>query len=162
MVDNVQWLMQEASARERIILWCHNIHISKAIQDLDIPGRPAFPGMLPVGKMLSDKLGTQMVSIGFTFGQNQSQGAVSAAADDQTVDILLARLGKPLFLIDLRFAPEDGPVRRWLDATQRLRAQGGFATLVPARAYDALVFTQTITRTRPTPGGRSRMEALGR
>ena len=72
----------------------------------------------------------------------------------------MAAAGPPLFVLDLRRAPAVGPVGAWMNAEQSMRAEGGHAKLRPARAFDAILFTETITATRPTAAARLRFEAI--
>jgi erythromycin esterase len=65
--------------------------------------------------------------------------------DPRTVDALLAQAGLPLYLLDLRNVPADGPV------AERFRAATGIMTgphpvdVDPLVAYDALVFIDRLT-----------------
>jgi hypothetical protein len=42
-----------------------------------------------------------------------------------------------------------------------MRAQDGIVRLVPADAYDALIFTESIARVRTSPRAAERFQALG-
>ncbi|MCP4657754.1 MAG: erythromycin esterase family protein [bacterium] len=160
MVDNIHWLLNQEGRTERLIVWAHNLHVGRDPFDLDIPNRPPTEGMKPMAHYLSRDLGAEMVAIAFSFHRGEYPGGPLPAAGDQTVDGVLARVGHPLFIIDLRSAPNAGPVDEWLHRKQQMRAQGGVVGLIPARAYDALLFTEKITRVVPSARARERFEAL--
>jgi len=161
MADNIRRLLEEIAPGERLIVWCHNVHASKSPVDLEIPDRPRALDVEQLARYVAVGLGYPTVSIGFAFNRGQGPDYSLPAADEGTVDGVLARVGRPLFLVDLRSAPAGGPVDAWLHRKQSMRAQGGAVGLVPAEAYDALIFSETITRAVPSPRAVKRFEALG-
>jgi hypothetical protein len=71
--------------------------------------------------------------------------------DAHGMEDLLATLSIPRFIMDLRELPSSGPLHEWFQLAQasRISASGGGAyTIVPLRAYDAILFVDTIT---PSP-----------
>lgn len=95
-----------------------------------------------------------MVSIGFSFERRDTPPDPLPQAGAETVDGVLARVGLPRFILDLRSAPKG-----W--AGQKLRMRGeGDADLVPADAFDALFFVDRITKTVPTKGAQWRFKSL--
>ena len=60
---------------------------------------------------------------------------------------LAGSAGIPLYLADLRQIREPGPLRDWM---QGVHVEGIFANrnVVPARAYDALIFQRILTPAR--------------
>lgn len=161
MADNIRRLLEEVAPGERLIVWCHNVHASKSPVDLEIPDRPRALDVEQLARHVAVGLGYPTVSIGFTFNRGQGPDYSLPAADEAMVDGVLARVGRPLFLVDLRSAPVGGPVDAWLHRKQSMRAQGGAVGLVPAEAYDALIFSETITRAVPSPRAVKRFESLG-
>jgi len=161
MADNIRRLLEEVAPGERLIVWCHNVHASKSPVDLEIPDRPRAHDVEQLARYVAVGLGFPTVSIGFTFNRGQGPDYSLPAADEETVDGVLARVGRPLFLVDLRSAPVGGRAWDWLHRKQSMRAQGGAVGLVPAEAYDALIFSETITRAVPSPRTVKRFEALG-
>jgi erythromycin esterase len=160
MADNIRRLLEEIAPGERLIVWCHNVHASKGPVDMDIPDRPPARDVPQLARYVAE-MGYPTVSIGFTFNQGQGPDYSFPAADEGTVDGVLARVGLPLFLLDLRTAPAGGPAHAWLHRKQSMQGQGGMVGLVPAEAYDALIFTETITRAVPSARASERFEELG-
>jgi erythromycin esterase len=160
MANNLAWLMRTVAPDERIIVWAHNFHVSRAPLDIEIPGRPAAEGMEPLGHLLARDFGDSMVSIGFSFERGLDPAQL-AAAPESWVDGLLADVGPDAFLLDLRSAPSDDPVRGWLSERQTMRGQGGRSTVVPRSSFDALVFVRELGRTTPTESARERFASLG-
>jgi erythromycin esterase len=147
---------------ERVIVWAHNIHVSRDYVEVDVPGTPKMASMHTLGQFLATDFGDKMVSVGFSFSHGAYPDSVIPPAPSSSVDGTLAAVGKPIFMIDFRKAPAAGPVRTWLETRNRLRALGGMTRLVPARAYDAMVFVDTLTPAVPTPAVRARLQNFDR
>jgi erythromycin esterase len=162
MAANILWLLDEAAKGKRIIVWAHNFHVGRDTFDIDIPNRPRTSGMVPMIKMVGEKLGKDLVSFGFSFHRGARPASTLPEAGAGTLDAALDRAGPPLFVLDLRAAPADGPVHDWLFGEQVMRGEGGTARLVPARSFDAVVFTRNVTQTTKMPGVIKRLQALRR
>jgi erythromycin esterase len=160
MAGNARWLLDERHQGEKMIIWAHNLHVARAEFDLDIPGRPATAGLSPMGSLLAAAYGEAMVAFGFAFARGETPRGPLPESPVDTLDGIMAAAGPPLFALDLRRAPRDGPVGAWLRAPQLMRAEGGHAKLRPARAFDAILFTESITATRPTAAARRRFETI--
>ena len=160
MAANILWLLDEAEKGERIIVWAHNFHVGRDTVDLDIPNRPPARGMVPMINTVGRELGRDLVSFGFSFHRGDHPGSPLPEAGEDTLDAALNRAGPPLFILDLRTAPGEGPVHDWLFRKQTMRGEGGTARLVPAKSFDAVVFTRTLTPTVRTPGAQRRFESL--
>jgi erythromycin esterase len=156
MTANALWLYREYLQGEKMMIWAHNLHVGRDSFDLDIPNRPATRGMVPMGYRLDKELGDEMITIGFSFARGSLRQEPLPMAPPHTVDGVLATTDLPRYFIDLRHPPQ-GPVHDWLHARQAMRAEGGMATLVPARAFDLIVFTGELTRTVPTAGAARRL-----
>jgi hypothetical protein len=63
-------------------------------------------------------------------------------------------------LLDLSATPQRGLVHDWMHGKQLHRTQGGYATLRPARAFDAIIFTDSISKTRFSSAARKRFETM--
>ena len=160
MAGNLAWLLRVVAPSEKIIVWAHNFHVSRAPLDIEIPGRPATKGMKPLGYLLAQDFGDSMVSIGFSFERGLEPAELQAAPEGW-VDELLANVGPDAFLLDLRSAPSTGPVHDWLSEEQAMRGQGGRSSVVPKKSFDALAFVRQIGRTTPTRSARERSSSLG-
>jgi len=157
MAENIRWILQHPGKGERLIVWAHNFHVARTPADLDIPGRPPAENMTSMIAYLSEELGDEMVSFGFSFNRGDYPNGPLPAAGNDTLDGVLARVGLPLFVVDLRKAP-----KQWIGRKMTMRGQDGHADLIPAEAFDALFFVEMVTKTVPTRGARKRFESLGR
>ena len=154
MADNIRWILKRAGEGERLVVWAHNFHVTRCAADLYMPQRPPVMGATSAIAYLSEELGDDLVSIGFSFERRDTPAGPLPQAGAETVDGVLARVGLPCFILDLRSAPKG-----W--AGQKLRMRGeGDVDLVPADAFDALFFVDRITKTVPTRGARRRFKSL--
>lgn len=144
MADNVLWALQREGPRGRIVLWAHNSHLMKSKLD-------AGPRL---GLYMDSMLGQDYVNVGFTYYQfegskpswlsEEEQKSMGLPAACGTIDGELARVGRPMFVVNLRAVPRAGAVHDWLSKPHVMRAERGYS-LVPLRAWDALLFVQYIT-----------------
>jgi len=148
MAENLRWLLAR-DPQARILVGAHNVHLQRS---------PSFDGTAPIGALLDNELGPDMVLIGTTRGSvavpNLDLAAPPArrytmpAEDSEptpahTLDALLDTPG-PLHLIDLRSL--DRQLLGGITAMQG--AYGLNVDLDPQRAFDAVIHTRTITAAR--------------
>lgn len=147
MADNVLWAVQREGAGGRVALWAHNSHLMKTMDPEQGPR---------LGLFLDSMLGRDYVNVGFAFYQGAPSGwasyqtGISEPAKDGTLDGELARVGLPLFVLDLRAAPAEGSVHEWLDRpwTMRSEMREWVLTLNPLHAWDALFYIEQISPAR--------------
>jgi erythromycin esterase-like protein len=165
MAENIAWILEHEAPQSKIVCWSHNGH---AFMPSPKPGE----GALAMGSYLERKFGDDHLVIGFSFNRGAFQavggprsgkmglsewtvGPAKAGSLDET----FAKAGIPIFLLDLRHAP-DGPVKDWLKQPHPMRMAGAIfdpsventnyyspTTLVPW--YDAMIFIDETTRARP-------------
>jgi erythromycin esterase len=110
MADNVKWIA-EHSHGAKLVLWAHNGHIT-------------YEGYsyAPMGKYLKEMFGSQIVNFGFRFNEGSFRAIGSdnrlheftiGPAPDDSLDHALSSTGLPLFALDVRKLPKDGPVAAW-------------------------------------------------
>jgi len=146
MAENVRWALEREGPRGRIVVWAHNSHIMKASDP-----RTGFGPRL--GLFLESMLGHDYINIGFTFYQGARSGwasyqsGVGEPAKPGTLDGELARVGLPIFIVDLRSAPKEGPVFEWLNQTRTMResAPEYDTRLNPIKAWDAIFYIHSIS-----------------
>jgi erythromycin esterase len=156
MAENVKWILEQEGPGAKIMLWAHNGHVSTA----------ELGSSESMGGALRDTYGSQMVVCGFAFGEGSFQAiqrgkgltqfSVGPAATG-SVDGVLAGIGRKLFAVDLRPAPNSGTVGEWLNEPQKMRSigavfgenwpDGGFTSTRP-RSFDVLFFVQQTTAAR--------------
>jgi len=161
MADNVLWLLGQAEPDARVMVWAHNGHIQ-----LDSTSLPAAN----MGRNLRERLGNDYVSVGFLLNEGSYRAAPDPKIPANTVDVPLipaapgdaaepfARVGTPIFAVDLRAAPL-GPVRAWLAAPHLVPSCGwivsdderkGFPQSL-ARLFDVAIYVGHTTSSRPLP-----------
>lgn len=165
MADNVSWIAR-MHPDERIALSAANGHIS----------RVSAEGLPSMGNGLAKVFGRQYLPISLVFGHGTFQarnvrlGQSSrplielqvGRAPEHYVEAALARVGMPLFAVDLRDRPRTGPVAEWFSMPHPMREFGG--TYIPPdyhwehilvdRHFDVLVYVDRTSRSHPTPTGR--------
>jgi erythromycin esterase len=158
MAENVKWIVDH-NPGAKIVLWAHNGHV-------------AFRGWSgSMGVALRRMFGGQMVVFGFAFNQGSFQAwepgktltnFTVRPAPSGSLDATLAATGIPLFALDLRQAPNTGPVATWLQTLHQTRsigalysdntAQGYYLNQEVIACYDALLFVETTTAAQKNPG----------
>jgi erythromycin esterase-like protein len=158
MAENIRWIADH-NPGAKIIVWAHNAHVSKSYSN----GRS-------MGGLLHSFFGPQIMNFGFAFDQGSFR-AVDVAnksgvhpftvtpAPEGTLDAALAATGIPIFALDLRTLPKDGPVAAWFAQPHQTRDIGAdFSDAsAPKRwtsdsgpsAFDAILFVNTTTSARP-------------
>jgi erythromycin esterase len=162
MAGNLIWLRQHQFAGRRAVVWAHNAHISRSEFEMpDLVSRPV-DGM---GNHLATRYEQDMISVALLFGggtypaDNGRDTQVFEPNGPGYLDGLLHRTGIGIFAVDLRPAPADGPAAGWLDRPVRLRAQDGDMVLTTRGAWDAVIFIDQITPTRPSRRAIGRLQA---
>ncbi len=161
MAQNVKWIADH-NPGAKIVLWAHNGHVKYT--------NP--PGFDPMGGYLHGIFGRDLVNFGFSF----NQGSFRAMEDGKTfreftveplaensLDRTLASTGIPLFALDLRQVPKDGPVARWFRQDRDTRSIGAVYSEKDAespmaissqrwpRAFDVVLFVEKTTAARANP-----------
>jgi len=156
MAANVKWILDH-SPKAKIVLWAHNGHVATT----------KFRGYEPMGAALREMYGDKMVVFGFAFNEGSFQAIEQGKAlRDFTVspspagslDATFAASGIPMFALDLRNRPREGPVSEWLNASHKSRNLGAvfsdesasnyFMDLRPLETYDAMLFVAKTTAAR--------------
>jgi erythromycin esterase len=158
MTANVKWILDQEPPGTKIMLWAHDGHVQT-----DTNG-----GFEPMGMHLRRMYCDAMVAIGFAFNQGSFRAIKKGEGLQEftvppamvgSLDNALVSTGLPLFALDLRRAPQTGPVADWLAREQRSRqiAQVFVVEAEPmihlpiriTRSFDALLFVE---KTTPTAG----------
>jgi erythromycin esterase-like protein len=144
MTSNVEWVLSREGARGVIVMWAHNLHVSRALIDGQLlNSRPT--AVASMGRYLQHDLGSAYVPIGTAFGLRADK--VIHPADPVSLDGTLRGLRPSqysTYQLDITGAPATGPVARWLAAPHAMRAEDGYVVASPGSAFDALVFFDTI------------------
>jgi erythromycin esterase len=124
-----------------------------------------------MGGYLHEKFGRQLVTFGFSFNQGSFRAiekgkslrdfTVGPAPED-SLDHALASAGIPLFALDLRQLPQQGPVAEWFAKPRAARSIGAvygggqpeewsIATLRWPETFDVILFVEKTTAARGNP-----------
>lgn len=169
--------LARAGESSRAVLWAHNAHVTKGpLRSMKIED----PGM---GGVLQESLGDRYYAVGFLFGAGQFSalardpergwGFRSYTLSDPPQGALEAPFvaaGLTTAFVDLRRAPAEGVVARWLDEGHGQRCFGGYnipgdvdaatrdvsqlQTTVPRQDFDGLVFLARTTPSRSRDAAR--------
>lgn len=138
MAANVEWILDQAPAGSKIVLWAHNAHVSKE------------EGWM--GKYLADRYGDDMYVLGFAFGEGRynavgDQFDVSSheaiAPVPGSLETLLEATGISRFILDLR--GENGHAT-WFKSPVLFRSIGAvrtrcsFSPTEVGEHYDGLIW----------------------
>ncbi len=112
--------------------------------------------MTRLGGYAESMLGADYLSIGFTYSQGtlpsewmSYQTEINKPSPPGSLDEALGMVGLPLFLLDLRHAPREGPVHEWLNQ-EREHRMGSLPPhqVYPAKAWDVLFHIDRISSAR--------------
>jgi erythromycin esterase len=166
MAGNIRALLKAEGPDAKALLWAHNGHVQRA----PIPALAGLVDVVTMGSLLHAEFGDEMVVVGFGFNQGgfQARGGGDSQLRDHVVgpapesffDAALAATGIPLFALDLKHVPADGPAAKWMVSKPPQRSIG--AVFDPARdgkhpnidvydprsCFDVLLFVETTTAAR--------------
>ena len=161
MAENVEWIADD-NPGAKIVLWAANGHVRYA----------PFPDFNPMGRYLRERFGRGIVSFGFSFNEGSFRAVETGRIPREftvkplpkgSLDRTLASVGIPLFALDLRDLPKDGPVARWYAKPHPMRNIGGvysekradspdpIASTSWPQAFDVIVFVDRTTATHGNP-----------
>ncbi|WP_422924930.1 erythromycin esterase family protein [Singulisphaera sp. PoT] len=154
MAENVAWILDREGPKGKMFLYAHNYHVQSSQQPKSNDSgeaSAAMEGGFPLGTNLRSMLGDELVVLGSQCGEYEGWPAEFrtrvAPPTRGSLKDLAGSAGIPLYLADLRQIREPGPLRNWMHG---VHVEGIFANrnVVPARAYDALIFQGILTPAR--------------
>ena len=150
MAENVRWIREREGPQGGVVVLAHNAHVQRA------KSVQVLPNQAVQGMFLESLIGSDYKSIGFVFNRGTMPGGPGnqiplAAADSTSIDGVLARVGPPMFLLDLQTVPA-GPAREWLDRPVKQRIQNMATEYNQRASWNALIFVDQITPTRVFEG----------
>jgi erythromycin esterase-like protein len=160
MAVNIKWILDH-SPGAKMVVWAHNGHV-----------QTSGLGYAPMGADLRQMFPNQMVVMGFSFNQgsfqarSQSTGELKnftvPPAPEGSLDATLASTGLPRLALDLRQAPQTGPVADWFHTAHQTRSIGAvypedspfafLASFKAPEAFDAILFVANTTFAHKNPG----------
>lgn len=164
MAQTTLWILDQEIPGEKAIIWAHNLHVAKS--SFLMPGL-AEGALEPMGVQLSEELGDAYIAIGGTFGTGSYPSDLPPGerlfetVSEDVMDGALAKVGVPIFLVDLRGVGQNSGAARWLQQDREWIAQDSRAVLVPSAAFDLVYFVRNISRSQPTPLALQQFQSLG-
>jgi erythromycin esterase-like protein len=158
MAENVEWIADQ-NPGAKIVLWAHNGHVAYA------------PEYGPMGEYLHQKFGNQLVTFGFSFNEGSFRAIEKGKslrdfkvgpAPEGSLDHELASAGIPVFALDLRQLPRQGPVAQWFAKPRDARSIGAVygggqpeswsvSILRWPEAFDVILFVENTTAAHGNP-----------
>ena len=143
MADNVRWVVEREAGRGLVVVWAHDLHVGRVpIAGPMFASRGGAAAVASMGQILARSLGSAYLPVGSAFRRRAADSA--RVVDSTTVDAALARVGESSFLLDLSHAPRTGPAARWLAEPHLKRAEDGYVVTTPSRAFDAIVYVDSL------------------
>ncbi len=159
MAENVSWLLEQAGADAKIVLWAHNGHVSTDAYHY---------GYKSMGSYLRERYREKMLVWGFCFYQG-SFNAIdidrhkllahrAALPPGNSYEHLFHQAGLPCMFLDLRTVKAGSSVTDWLSGPHSLRSVGaGYADSWPEHCFyssrlpnefDGIIYLQDTTPSR--------------
>ena len=150
MAANLEWVLEREGPAGRVMLFAHDAHVMNGT--LKGPLWQAFAeAPTQMGVHLKRRLARELFTIA-TSSANNAADISKATLDSTGIDAALARVGVPLFLLDLRGAAQNPGAAAWLAQTHTLRVNFDVhADVTAATAFDALLYIDTLTKTKAQP-----------
>jgi erythromycin esterase len=145
MAGNVRWALAREGPAGRLLVFAHNAHVKNVPTEGGIWNTFARAPK-SMGMHLRSALGDHLIVIGTSSASNRPP-LPPAVPDAGSLGTVLANVGPQQFLLDLRPARIDHAVTAWL--AERRTMEANFTTsltLSPGKAFDALLFIQTLTQ----------------
>lgn len=147
MANITMWIKEK---NKKMIIWAHNVHIAKSEFTMNMFPENPIQGM---GYILNQELKDKLISIGASFNQGhfQAENRTFDPADENTIDGSLAKFNMDNFILNLKGQVEDKKVQKWLNSENVMRGQEFEMTCIPKKSFDALFFTNTISKVNYNP-----------
>jgi erythromycin esterase len=150
MAENVKWVLEQEGVNGRVLVFAHDMHIMNA---------PTSGGSWSVlerapnsmGQYLRSMLGKDLAIIGIfdSAPSDSAAGENRSGSNRNFIEDAFGRIARAPFAIDLRQAVADRSTSAWLSQPHEFRVNNGdFLKVVPAEAFDVLVFVQHLTSSR--------------
>ena len=160
MAKNVQWIAEREGPVGRVMLWAHNghiLHLTSPLQDwfrLDA---------VLMGRLLRMKFGRDYVAFGLAFDRGEVRNlqrkiSTVGPTDPESLDGVLARVGLPIFALELPGRIDDVGAESWLKVKHATHMFGlnqnanGTEELPIRDCYEAMIFFAKTTAAHANPG----------
>lgn len=173
--QNLRWVLEREGPKGRVFVFAHNGHLSKRAALTKV----ARTVRSPMGELLRDSLGDDMVVIGSLFDQGTARElfglygpvnttySVAASAPD-SLNAVFAKARPAPFLVDLRQLSNFTAVDQWFSQPRNVRHVAGYDAYDIRASFDALLFVGNVSPQRlvrasapSTPGCAARQSPDG-
>jgi len=153
MADNLLWLATEIYPMEKIIVWGHNAHISKAESKMEqsfMPVAGRFMGEL----MQESMFGPYSYTIGLYAGSGTTHDNLGEPLEVQplppsSIESIMKAANQPYSFVDMRYAMK-GSGTSWMDEPRTALYFGVLPEVfVPREQYDGILYIDKVQP--PTP-----------
>ena len=139
--DNLDWIIRQEGDHGKVLVYASRFHVCTTLfKTSRFQQRPA-------GTYLRQRFGDQLVTIGNLIGggsHGDSDGrSILWRAAPESMDGIAREVGSPLYLLDLRKAPQ--PIMSWLLREHPLAPSESEVRLAIGHAFDVLFYIDTIT-----------------
>lgn len=153
--ENLRWVLEQEGREGRVFVFAHNSHVAK----WRLPPDDDAQLHSTMGELIHPYVGKQMVVIGTLYHQGQTRDWLGLFGFDNqlrpvlpskpsSLNAVMARVGRPSMLIDLRQLPNTGAVTEWFAEPRPVRninVRDEYNMIKPAAAFDALLFVDRIS-----------------
>lgn len=144
--DNLDWIIRREGAAGKICVFAHWAHLISTPILVSCPGGAQHEARV-AGTYLAPRLGKRLLLIGNVIGH----GEVACGDYRQNIERLApdsfvgaaGQVGSPLYLLDLRKAPES--VVRWMQQDDRSLRGAADTTWAARRGFDVLFYIDSVT-----------------
>lgn len=153
MANICKWIINKEG---KTIVWAHNVHIAKSEFTMSMFPNQKIKGM---GAILSDEFTDKMISVGGSFGKGEfeNEGRSFPIPDGYTIDGELSKLEINNLIVDLKHTPSQPKLNEWLNSENTLMGQEFEMSCIPIEAFDAIYYTNKISKVRYNPATTKRM-----
>jgi erythromycin esterase len=124
MSENALWALAQGGWRGRLFVYAAMGHVHRGPQKADVRFFPQKPPLW-MGQYLDSRLGNDLFVFGTAYRQ-ADEALKLGAIDPGSFVATLARIGTPLFALNLRSVPKVGAAADWLNKTQSVAGYDGF------------------------------------
>jgi erythromycin esterase len=168
MAENVKWILDFEGKDAKIMLWAHNTHVSKELENRDNPDY----NVKRMGSNLYDMYKDKLYIIGFQFSEGTATAVDKSinkgketsipkkctlpAAKEGSVPYVLSKVN-PLFFIDFKTAGENKYIEDFISTPQSCRNFGAvfsgeyksYETDILNQCYDGLIYVDKTNSSEP-------------
>ncbi|OAA93293.1 erythromycin esterase family protein [Clostridium coskatii] len=171
MAENVKWILDHEGEDSKIMLWAHNLHVSKGIDKFGSSNSDYPEGNVKrMGSNLYDMYGSKMYVIGFEFnkgdlianytnkenGQTVNGKCTLKAAKENSAAYIFSKVN-PIFFIDFNTCKKNKYAKNILSKPQYCHDIGAvfpgenksFESEILDLRYDGLIFADTTSSVEP-------------